>query len=100
MLYLFYFSASSSLVTGATLKTYSGQQFSNVKVLKVEPDNITIMHKDGGCRLKVEDLPATLQQELGISYNDSAIIYRENATASVQPLKNSPNKKLENANVR
>jgi hypothetical protein len=59
------------------LKTQSGQQFSEVRVLKVEPDSITIMHKDGGCRLKVEDLPTTLQQELGISYNDSAITYRK-----------------------
>ncbi|PQJ27407.1 hypothetical protein [Rubritalea profundi] len=59
------------------LKTHSGQQFSEVKVLQVEPDSITIMHKDGGCRLKVEDLPTALQQELGISYNDSAITYRE-----------------------
>ena len=77
-----------SLLIGATaraedskiypkLMTHSGKQFSDVKVLKVEPDSITIMHQNGGCRLKVEDLPTTLQKELGIAYNDSAIAYRK-----------------------
>lgn len=77
------------------LKTHSGQQFSEVKVLKVEPDSITIMHKDGGCRLKVEDLPTTLQQELGITYNDSAIAYREKRNSKRSAAKKSAQRAYE-----
>ena len=35
------------------------------------------MHKNGGCRLPIEDLPMPFQQQLGISFDDAARNYRE-----------------------
>ncbi len=59
------------------LTTQSGRHFLEVKVLKIEPDSITIMHKEGGCRLKTEDLSPSFQKKLGISFDDAARAYRE-----------------------
>lgn len=59
------------------LTTQSGRQFLEVSVLEIEPDRITIMHKNGGCRLPIEDLPMPFQQQLGISFDDAARNYRE-----------------------
>ena len=59
------------------LTTQSGRHFLEVKVLKIEPDSITIMHKEGGCRLKVEDISPSFQDKLGIRLDDAAIAYRK-----------------------
>ncbi|WP_347440877.1 hypothetical protein [Rubritalea sp.] len=69
--------AVEDTVTLAKLTTQCGRLFIEVKVLKVEPDSITIMHKDGGCRLKIEDLPLTFQKKLGMSLDDAAKAYRK-----------------------
>ncbi|MFC4995417.1 hypothetical protein [Rubritalea tangerina] len=55
-----------------SLTTRAGKIFQSVKILKLEADGITIMHRDGGCRILVEDLPPNIQKQLGISDNEAA----------------------------
>ncbi len=41
--------------------TTDGKTYKDVKVLKVEPDAVTIMHSDGGALVPLATLPPTLQ---------------------------------------
>lgn len=61
----------------AELTTTDGLKYNSVRVLDVHPDSITIMHKNGGCRLKVEQLPLEIQTQLNISLNQEALRYRD-----------------------
>ena len=62
--------------TFETLTTEEGDVYHAVTVMTVKPDRIFIMHLDGGRNIKVEDLSADLQKELGIELNDEAKEYR------------------------
>ncbi len=42
--------------------TIDGKVYSNVKVLKAEPDAVTIIYRDGGALIPLANLPADLQQ--------------------------------------
>jgi hypothetical protein len=47
-----------------TWTTLDGHTFHDVVVQKVEPDAVTILHRDGGARIDIADLPADIQQLL------------------------------------
>lgn len=68
-----------------TLVTQRGKTYHAVEVKSVKPDSVFIMHRDGGCSIKVEDLSADLQKKLGIELDDEAKEYR----AKTDALKNS-----------
>jgi len=47
-----------------TWTTADGKTYQEVKVEKVEGDNVTIIHQEGGARLPISTLPDDVQKEL------------------------------------
>ncbi len=50
-----------------TWTTTDGKTYSKVKIVKVEPDSVTILNSDGGARVPISTLPVDIQKQL--NYN-------------------------------
>jgi len=55
----------TALAVGDDLKTISGKEYKQVKVSRVEPDGIVIIHKTGVTKLLFSELPTEVQQQFG-----------------------------------
>jgi len=55
----------AALAVGDDLKTTSGKEYKQVKVSRVEPDGIVIIHKTGVTKLLFSELPTEVQQQFG-----------------------------------
>ena len=55
----------TALAVGDDLKTMSGKEYKQVKVSRVEPDGIVIIHKTGVTKLLFSELPTEVQQQFG-----------------------------------
>jgi len=55
----------ASIALGDDLKTISGKEYKQVKVSRVEPDGIVIIHKTGVTKLLFSELPTEIQQQFG-----------------------------------
>ncbi|PQJ27920.1 hypothetical protein [Rubritalea profundi] len=86
--------------TFETLTTEKGDVYHAVTVMTVKPDSIFIMHRDGGRNIKVEDLSADLQKELGIELNDEAKEYRVKVNAARKRQAKADHKAYQEANEK
>jgi Superinfection immunity protein len=55
----------AALALGDDLKTINGIEYKRVKVSRVEPDGIVIIHKTGVTKLLFSELPTEVQQQFG-----------------------------------
>ena len=55
----------AALALGDDLKTVSGKEYKRVKVSRVEPDGIVIIHKTGVTKLLFSELPTEVQRQFG-----------------------------------
>ena len=55
----------ASFALGDDLKTISGKEYKQVKISRVEPDGLVIIHKTGVTKLPVSELPTEVQRKFG-----------------------------------
>jgi hypothetical protein len=72
----------ASIALGDDLKTISGQEYKRVKVTRVEPDGIVIIHKTGVTKLRFSELPPEVQQQFG--YGPAKIEAKSPAAKTVE----------------
>lgn len=61
--------------------TRDGQVYHDVKVLEVKPDYVTILHRDGGGRVALANLPADLQKRFNYDPLKAAVAAQATAQA-------------------
>lgn len=55
----------TSIVHGEDWTTTDGKTYQNVKVVKIDPDAVSILYEDGGVHIFLADLPPILQKRFG-----------------------------------
>lgn len=65
----------------SSITTLSGQVFYDCKIVRVYPDGISIMHRDGAAKIAHPDLPERLRREFPYDAQADAEYQREQAAA-------------------
>jgi len=82
-------------VSGVDLQTQTGRVYRGIKITKIEPDGIRIVHESGSGKVPLEELPADWQSRLGY---DSSMGER-NRTPAKQVMVSIPSKSIEEGRV-
>lgn len=81
-----------------TIITVRGENFSNVKVLRVEPDALTIMHATGTATIPFEDLPKDVQDHFNYSPEQAESHRQQHITVQKQEAVRSETQARETSN--